>query len=158
MAAKGWGKRRKRDDDPIARDPDAVDLSGDEHAWWAERDDLVGGVPEGGQGSSREKGRREEGAPPDDRHSAFEDYFTSASLFREPSPDDELSPREDPYGALGLEETASWEEITAAHRRLAKEHHPDRLADAAPEARARSESFIRDLNIAYMELRSRRGR
>jgi hypothetical protein len=38
------------------------------------------------------------------------------------------------------------------------EHHPDRLASAEPDQRARSETFIRDLNIAYMELRRRRGR
>jgi len=157
VASKGWGRRKRHEDEPIVADPDNIDLSGDEHAWWADRDDLMGGVPEGGQGSSRQKGRREDPVA-QEKHSGFEDYFSSESLFRPPTAEDKRSPSEDPYGALGLKETATWEEITAVHRRLAKEHHPDHLADATSEQRVRSESFIRDLNIAYMELRRRRGR
>jgi hypothetical protein len=157
VVARGWGRRKRDGEEPIVAAADTVDLTGDEHAWWADRDSLMGGVPAGGQGSSRTKGRRDD-EPDDATHSAFEDYFSSESLFRGPKPDDKRSPSDDPYGALGLKETATWAEITAAHRRLAKQHHPDTLTDAQPDQRARSEAFIRDLNIAYMELRRRRGR
>lgn len=157
MATKGWGRRKRRDDDEIIEsDPDNVDLSGEEHSWWADREDL-GGVPEGGQGSSRRKGRPRV-QPTEAKHSAFEDYFSSESLFEPPTPDDMRGPSEDPYRTLGLPETATWEQITAAHRRLAMEHHPDRQGDQATEQRATSEQFIRDLNIAYTELRRRRGK
>jgi hypothetical protein len=156
VPGKGWGRRRTKPDLPIESDPDSVDLSAAEHAWWADRD-LEGGAPEGTQGSSRTKGRRG-GAPEAPKHSVFEDYFSSESLFDQPDPAEPKSPNEDPYGTFGLPETCSWEEITAARRRLAMEHHPDRLASAEPDQRARSETFIRDLNIAYMELRRRRGR
>lgn len=59
---------------------------------------------------------------------------------------------DDPYVVLGVAETASWPEITAAHRRLAKQHHPDYTDEAG------SHDAIRRLNIAYVELRHRRGR
>jgi DnaJ-class molecular chaperone len=142
---------------PIESDPDSVDLSGEEHSWWADREDLAGGVPAGGQGSSRNKGRPR-AQPTDPKHSTFEDYFTPESLFEMPVDDDRKGPSEDPYGTLGLPETASWEQITAAHRRLAMQHHPDRLGDTSNDHRAKSERLIRDLNIAYTELRRRRGK
>ena len=46
----------------------------------------------------------------------------------------------------------------AAHRRLAKPHHPDRLLNATPEDRQRSEDRMRDINIAYAELKRRRNK
>jgi len=83
---------------------------------------------------------------------APDDVGTAAS-----EPPDETD-ETDPYVVLGIPPTASWDEITGAHRRLAKEHHPDRLVDPTPEERERSDDRIRDLNIAYMELRRRKGR
>lgn len=155
MPIKGWGKRRRRpEENPIENDPDSVDLSAKEYSWWSERD-LEGGVPEGGQGSSRRKGRRGPIAG-EKKHSAFEDYFSAESLFR-PGGEEKLGPIEDPYGTLGVSTTATWEEVVAAHRRLVKEHHPDRLADATDEERAASHALIRDLNVAIAELRKRRG-
>ena len=69
-----------------------------------------------------------------------------------------VPPAADPYAVLGIDESASWDEITAARRRLVKELHPDRLVDASDEERARHEDAIRDLNAAYSELRTRKGR
>ena len=46
----------------------------------------------------------------------------------------------------------------AAHRRLAKLHHPDRQTNATEAERENSDRRIRELNIAYMELRRRKGR
>lgn len=156
MPIKGWGKRRRRgEDDPIETDPDSIDLSASEYSWWTERD-LEGGVPEGGQGSSRRKGRREP-TTSDKKHSAFEDYFSSESLFRPTADDQKLDPIDDPYGTLGVSKSATWDEIVAAHRRLVKEHHPDRLGDANEDQRAASDAIIRDLNVAISELRKRRG-
>ena len=62
---------------------------------------------------------------------------------------------DDPYEVLGVARGASWERITAAHRRLARRWHPD----GAPEGeREQREELIRRLNVAYAELRVRRGR
>ena len=88
----------------------------------------------------------------------FQQYFTRESLFDAPSLIDVGVDPDDPYRVLGIPHSASWREITAAHRRLAKEHHPDRLVAATPQQRAISERYMRDANIAYMELRQRRAR
>lgn len=60
-----------------------------------------------------------------------------------------MSPTDnDTYEILGLEPGASWDEIRAAYRRLAKKHHPDKnLGDPA------SEWFFKQVNRAYECLR-----
>lgn len=62
---------------------------------------------------------------------------------------------DDPYAVLGVPRGATWERITAAHRRLARAWHPDGAPD---EEGAMREDLIRRLNVAYAELRVRRGR
>jgi curved DNA-binding protein CbpA len=59
---------------------------------------------------------------------------------------------------LRLPPTATWEEIVANYRRLARWWHPDGLGAAAEWGRAACEDKIRQLNAAYSELRIRRGR
>ena len=61
----------------------------------------------------------------------------------------------DPYELLGVSRTASWEEITASYRRRARLWHPD---GAAPAEAERRQELIRRLNVAYADLRVRRGR
>jgi DnaJ-domain-containing protein 1 len=145
-------RRRREAREAAAPEPDTVDLAGEEHAWWAGRDGLDAGVPKG-------KRRRPPEPEPAARHrSGFEDYFTEASLYDPTVEELPRTPQYDPYSVLDVDETATWEQITTAHRRLAKLHHPDRLVDPTPERLAQSEARIRDLNIAYTELRRRRGK
>lgn len=73
---------------------------------------------------------------------------TVADLFRD----------DDPYAVLGVPSTATWDEIVEAHRALARLHHPDVLVHVDPERRAASEARMRDVNLAYAELRHRRGK
>ncbi len=54
----------------------------------------------------------------------------------------------DPYAVLGLPPGATAAELTAAYRRLAKRHHPDRGGGAAAAAR------MADINAAYDTLRA----
>ena len=56
---------------------------------------------------------------------------------------------EDPYEVLGVARTAPWEQIVAAHKRLARAWHPDLGGD---------DELFRRLNAAFAELRVRRGR
>ena len=131
---------------------DTVQIESDEHAWWAAREEFdTNAVPHG---------RGKQKAEPAPKHSAFEDYFSTESLFSWTGSDEAngLFDEKDPYVVLGLPATATWEEITATHRRLAKQHHPDRLMNATDEEREASDERIRDLNIAYMELRRRKGK
>lgn len=60
---------------------------------------------------------------------------------------------EDAWEVLGVAPGASWHEISAAHRRLAMVHHPDRLLSASDEERIRSEETMREVNVAYSVLR-----
>ena len=141
--------RRRRKSEPQDKEDENVHIA-DEHAWWAARDELDSNkIPTG-----RTKKPVEE-AP---RHSSFEDYYSTESLFDWTGGQDGLLDESDPYVVLGLPPSASWEEISAAHRRLAKLHHPDRLVNASVEERAVGDRRIRDLNVAYMELRRRKGR
>lgn len=56
------------------------------------------------------------------------------------------------YKILGVEEGVSPEELKKAYRDLAKKHHPDRYANAAPEIRAMHEKKFKEINEAYEKL------
>jgi hypothetical protein len=131
-------------------DNDLGTLGAEEHAWWANRDEFdANWIP---------TGRGKETPPEEPKRNTFEEYFSTESLFNWTGGSDAIFDESDPYVVLGLPPSATWEEISAQHRRLAKVHHPDRLLHASEEQRASSDKRIRDLNIAYMELRRRKGR
>ena len=110
------------------------------------------------QGRADEEPAEKQDTTEEPKRTAFEEYFSTESLFNWTGGSDAVFDETDPYVVLGLAPSATWEEISAAHRRLAKVHHPDRLLDATEEQREASNQRIRDLNIAYMELRRRKGR
>jgi hypothetical protein len=58
---------------------------------------------------------------------------------------------------LGVAKGASAEQIGAAYRKLALAHHPDRVVHLEPEAREYSEQRMKEINIAYAELRGHGG-
>lgn len=57
-----------------------------------------------------------------------------------------------PYEILGLEPTASKEDIVRAYRSMAKKYHPDTVADMAPEFRELAEQRMKAINAAYDQL------
>ena len=75
----------------------------------------------------------------------------------EPAPAPEPDP-DDPYVVLKVLPTASWDEIVSSYHRLARMWHPDGLRNPVPGEQELCEDMIRRLNIAYTELRVRRGR
>ena len=97
---------------------------------------------------------------PERDKAVFDEYFSAESLFTTVGGeiDGEVFDRDDPYVVLGVAGSATWEQITLAHRRLAKLHHPDRLLHATAADREKSESRMREINVAYSELRRRRGK
>jgi DnaJ-class molecular chaperone len=62
----------------------------------------------------------------------------------------------DPYAVLGVQRTASWEQITRAHRQLVLRVHPDRYANQDEALRDTAELRIRQVNEAYATLQRRR--
>jgi hypothetical protein len=153
------GEHDEHDDDHGAD----VDLGAPEHAWWAQRSTEHLWTP-----------RAE--PPPDDRppRDVLAEHFgpdwrtsfgfdASADVDSEAATDadaPEPAPVEeaDPYVVLGVAEAASWDEIVAAHRSLARAHHPDLVAQRPEQERADADQRIRQINIAYQELRVRRAR
>ncbi|WP_202843286.1 J domain-containing protein [Luteimonas saliphila] len=63
-----------------------------------------------------------------------------------------------PYRVLGVTSDASDAEIDQAYRRLMSQYHPDKVAGAAPELRARAEDKAREINAAYDRIRELRQR
>lgn len=83
----------------------------------------------------------------------FEEYFTYESLFDPEAPEaEQADERRDPYKILGVKQTAEWDDIQAAHRRLVKEFHPDRFVGHDEETIRRAETEIRRITWAYSQL------
>lgn len=114
-------------------------------------------------------GRKQEEERPTARAQDFASSYPADSLFSPTIDDPIVEPTEaedrsrskgdyyydpdDAWAVLGVAPGASWHEITAAHRRLAMVHHPDRLLDSSQEDRERSEAVMREINVAYSVLR-----
>jgi DnaJ-domain-containing protein 1 len=144
--------RRRKKDESTSGDDDNVTIASEENAWWASRDELE--TDRAPSGRTKKKV-----IEPEEKRNTFEEYFSTESLFDWTGGDESgVLDETDPYVVLGLPPSASWEEISAAHRRLAKLHHPDRLHGASTDERENGDRRIRELNIAYMELRRRKGR
>ena len=54
---------------------------------------------------------------------------------------------------LGVVEAAGADEISAAYRKLAQTHHPDKVTKLKPEVREYSEQRMKEINAAYSELK-----
>jgi hypothetical protein len=154
------GRLFKRAED-LLEDDETADLSEDEHAWWAAREG-VAGVPRGNAPPPE--------APTDSaEESKFEDYWSAESLFDEqqtkaapPPPHGEAHELDLP-GAMDLDSAhlvlqvrigVTWEEITAAHRKLAKLYHPDRLIEYSHEAQEIGRGRMAEINAAHATLRA----
>jgi DnaJ-class molecular chaperone len=59
---------------------------------------------------------------------------------------------------LGLTAAATWDDIIAAHRSLARRFHPDKVADLDGVSRGVAEEIMFKINGAYRELKVRRSR
>ena len=57
------------------------------------------------------------------------------------------------YTTLGVQKGASIGEISAAYKRLARAHHPDKVANLPEEDREDSERQMKEINAAYTELK-----
>lgn len=159
-----WSRKRNAPPpaaDPPPDDPEGVRITGDEHAWWTEREVTEVWKPRPPRAARVEEEKRDILA----EHFG-EDWRTSFGFT--PPTEEELADERrreqqglddtDPYKVLGVEPTASWEEIVTAHREMARLHHPDRLFGQSEEEKEEGEERIRVINTAYQELRVRRGK
>ena len=63
----------------------------------------------------------------------------------------------DPYKVLGLESTASDDEVRKAYRRLAMKYHPDKVEGMGDEVKRNAEAQFREINEAYETIKNARG-
>lgn len=65
--------------------------------------------------------------------------------------------KKDPYKVLGLDSSATDEEIKKAYRRLAMKYHPDKVEGMGEEVKKNAEAQFREINEAYETLKALRG-
>jgi DnaJ like chaperone protein len=63
----------------------------------------------------------------------------------------------DPYKVLGLESSATDEEVKKAYRRLAMKYHPDKVEGMGEEVKKNAEAQFREINEAYEQIKTARG-
>lgn len=63
----------------------------------------------------------------------------------------------DPYKVLGLDSSATDEEIKKAYRRLAMKYHPDKVEGLGEEVKKNAEAQFREINEAYETIKILRG-
>lgn len=68
------------------------------------------------------------------------------------------SPRDNPYGVLGLTAEATDAEVDLAYRRLITQYHPDKMAGVAEELRRQADRKAREINSAYDRIKTLRKR
>lgn len=61
------------------------------------------------------------------------------------------------YKALGIEPSASNDEVKKAYRRMAMKYHPDKVANAGDEIREQATEKFRAINEAYEHIKQERG-
>lgn len=129
-------------------------------SWWA-YSRKWGERPDTG-GSSYDRGRSEQ-APNDpfDPHSSTSGSAGSrdrsgSSGGQPPGGSNAHSSGPSPFSMLGVQEGATWEEIHAAWRRLARELHPDANVGVSSEQKAKMQDRLKLVNEAYDVLRRRK--
>ena len=63
----------------------------------------------------------------------------------------------DPYKVLGIDSTATDDEVKKAYRRMAMKYHPDRVADMAEEIQRNAAEQMKEINEAYESIKQSRG-
>ncbi len=90
------------------------------------------------------------------RESEFFSEFSTESLFSDGLAGTHAATAlTDPYEVLGLFPGASLDQVKRAHRKLAKQYHPDRYMNAPEAERHQAQLRMVQVNGAYAELLSR---
>ena len=66
------------------------------------------------------------------------------------------SNQKDPYRVLGIDSSATDEEVKRAYRRMAMKYHPDRVAGMSEELQRNAAEQMKEINQAYEVIKDRR--
>jgi DnaJ like chaperone protein len=61
------------------------------------------------------------------------------------------------YRVLGIEPTATNEELKKAYRKMALENHPDKVGHLGEDIRKAAEEKFSQINVAYEKIKKQRG-
>ena len=61
------------------------------------------------------------------------------------------------YKILGIESSASDEEVKKAYREMAKKNHPDLVSSLGDDVRQAAEKKFQEINAAYEAIKKQRG-
>ncbi len=67
------------------------------------------------------------------------------------------TPRKDPYKVLGIESSATDDEVKKAYRKLALKYHPDKVEGLGEEIKRNAEAQFREIQEAYESIKKIRG-
>ena len=81
-----------------------------------------------------------------EKHRSFENKQKSDSRIRE------NSTSQDPYAVLGIERSASPEEIKKAYKKLANKYHPDKVHHLGDDFKKLAEEHFKEIQEAYQKL------
>ena len=62
----------------------------------------------------------------------------------------------DPYKVLGIDSSATDDEVKKAYRKMAMKYHPDRVAGMSEELQRNAAEQMKEINEAYEVIKQRR--
>lgn len=89
-----------------------------------------------------------------ERHVGHEDAGYSGSSGRSGSSSSSYD--KDPYRVLGIDSSATDEEVKKAYRRMAMKYHPDRVSGMSEEMQRNAAEQMKEINQAYEVIKQRR--
>ncbi len=93
-----------------------------------------------------------------DYTSIFERHvgYTDGSGYSGSSSSTRSSYNKDPYRVLGIDSSATDDEVKKAYRRMAMKYHPDRVAGMSEELQRNAAEQMKEINEAYEVIKQRR--
>jgi hypothetical protein len=85
------------------------------------------------------------------RRPPFGEQKTTGTAHEGRTADKQNTPRS-PYEILGIEPTATQDEIKTAYRKLANQYHPDKVAHLGEELQALADQRFKEIQDAYEQL------
>lgn len=92
-----------------------------------------------------------------DFHSMKERHFAAGGRYGGGRQTSTTSYQSDPYAVLGIQTSATDDEVKKAYRRLAMKYHPDKVEGMSEEVKHNAEEQFKKINEAYETIKLARG-